>query len=364
MQISQHSKSRVSLSLVRATLLVLAAFAFLGAGKHKESRESPKFEVTDLGAVRRLAADLAPGLNSKGDVVIWRQSESMTFAPVLWTSGQAKRLDIPSGYHNGFAYAVNDSGNAVGWANAALNPVDSFSLFHAVMLSERGATDLGTLGGRWSRAYAINNHDVIVGLSEMANKRQLAFQYEKGKMSELPPPGSGTFSIAFALNDSGTVVGGADVPHQGSKMMVHAVLWRHGVPEDLGSLSPDGNSLAYAINNQDEVVGKSDVGPDETAFLYSGGRMTDLGMKGGRALGINDKRQIVGIQKMGERHPHVAGFLWENGTFYDLNQCLPKGSLYFIDGAFGINNAGQIVAIGVSGSEMHALLLTPVKPKE
>ncbi len=349
-------------ALARAVFLALVACAFLGSSTPDPAVRAPRFEVSDLGPLQKLASDLAPGLNSKGDVVVWRQSESLSFATVLWTGGRPKTLETPSGYRNSFAYSVNDNGNAAGWANTTLNPVDSFSIVHAVMLSDHGDTDLGTLGGRWSRAYGINNHDVMVGVSELVNKQQRAFQYTKGKMSELAPLAGSKTSIAFAINDAGVVVGGAELPQPDSgKMVIHAVRWRDGVPEDLGALSAKGGSLAYAVNSHNEVVGKADVGEEETAFLYRSGHMTSLGPRGGRAFGINDQGQIVGVQRMGEEHPHVTGFLWEAGKLYDLDRCLPAHSPYSIKGAFRINNAGQIAAIGLLGSELHALLLTPEK---
>jgi probable HAF family extracellular repeat protein len=323
----------------------------------------PRYQVVDLGPIQRLASDLAPGLNSHGDMVVWRQNESMAFAPVLWTGREPKMLGIPAGYRNSFAYSVNDSRNAVGWANTTLNPVDSFSVVHAIMLNERGVTDLGTLGGSWSRAYAINDHDVIVGVSELATKQRRAFRYVEGRMSELSPLAGGKSSIAFGINETGSVAGGSEVPHGDSvRMAVHAVLWRDGTPTDLGSLSANGSSLAYAVNNRDEAVGKADLAAGETAFLYSNGKMLDLGIEAGHAFAINDRRQIVGSQQIGEeRHPHSTGFLWDNGAFYDLNSCLPEGSPYRIQGAFRINNAGQIAAIGIFKDQLHALLLTPMK---
>src|SRR5260370_7282055 len=287
-------------ALARAVFLALVACALLGSSTPHPSIRAPRFKVTDLGPIQKLASDLAPGLNSKGDVVVWRQSESLSFATVLWTGGRPKTLETPAGYRNSFAYSVNDNGNAAGWANTTLNPSHSFSSVPAVILSDHGDTDLGTLGGRWSRAYGINNHDVMVGVSELANKQQRAFQYTKGKMSELAPLAGGKTSIAFAINDAGVVVGGAELPQPDSgKMVIHAVRWRDGVPEDLGALSAKGDRLDYAVNSHNGVVGKANVGQEEIAFLYRSGHMTSLGPRGGRAFGINDQGQVVRLQRIG-----------------------------------------------------------------
>ena len=323
----------------------------------------PTYKVTDLGPIKTIASDLVPGLNSLGDVVIWRQNASQAFSPVLISGNQQLPLKIPQGYQNSFAYSLNDKRNAVGWANTTLNPVDSFSITHAFLFTHDQTTDLGTLGGSWSRAYAINNQDVIVGISELANKQQQAFQYAGGKMTPLPPLPGGQSSVAFAVNDAGTVVGGSEVPHAKSvKVEVHAVLWRNGEPTDLGILHPNSSSVAHAINNRDEVVGTADGSERKTVFLYRDGRMIDLGIQRARAFSINDRQQIVGTQQTGEdRHPHSQGFLWDHGKLYDLNTCLPKSSPYQIQEAFRINNAGQILAIGVFEEQLHALLLTPVK---
>lgn len=334
------------------------------AGQH-HAPAGPRYEVSDLGPIQRLASDLAPGLNSQGAAVVWRKNEAGTFSPVLWSGSQQKVLETPAGYSNSFAYSVNDSGNAVGWANTTLNPVDTFSVVHATMVNDQGSKDLGTLGGKWSRAYAINNSNQVVGVSELATKESRAFLYFNGKMSELAPLPGGESSTAFGLNDAGVIVGGSSVPHPASiRMAIHAVLWRDGVPIDLGVLRTNGSSLAFAVNSRNDVVGKADSGDGETAFLYSDGQMKDLQIEGGHAFGINDNRQIVGSQETGEeRHPHFVGFLWDKGTFYDLNSCLPEGSGFSIQGAFRINNAGQIAAIGTYNNELHALLLTPVSKR-
>ncbi len=342
--------------------LAIAFMLSAAFGQHR-AQPGPRYEVSDLGLIQRLASDLAPGLNSRGGAVVWRKNEAGTFSTVLWNGSNQKVLETPAGYSNSFAYSVNDSGNAVGWANTTLNPVDSFSVMHAILLTSHGSQDLGTLGGKWSRAYAINNSNVVVGVSELANNESRAFRYADGKMSELAPIPGGESSIAFGLNDSGVIVGGSGVPHPASiRTVIHAVLWRDGSPVDLGALRSNGNSLAYAVNSHNDVVGKADSAQGQTAFLYSDGQMKDLQIEGGRAFGINDRRQVVGSKQMGEeRHPHFLGFLWDNGIFYDLNSCLPQGSGFSIEGAFRINNSGQIAAIGIYKNELHALLLTPAR---
>ena len=354
---------RAGLALIAdVTILFILLLISQPAAVAQGSRSSaPRYKVSDLGPIQTIASDLVPGLNSSGDAVIWRQDESLAFAPVLISGHQQIPLKIPQGYRNSFAYSINDKRNAVGWANTTLNPVDSLSITHAFLFAHDQATDLGTLGGSSSRAYAINNRDMIVGVSELANQQQQAFRYVDGKMSPLAPLPGGQSSVAFAVNDQGTVVGGSEVPHTESvKVAVHAVLWRNGVPSDIGVLRPNGNSVAHAINNHDEVVGTADGLAGKTVFLYRNGRMSDLGIQRGRAFAINDKGQVVGTQQVGEdRHPHSLGFLWDHGNLYDLNGCLPKSSPYHIQEAFRINNAGQILGAGVFEDQLHALLLTP-----
>lgn len=360
-----RARRRAGMPLIASATVLFVLISVLSsqpvAAAQRSKKRVPRYEVSDLGLIPAIASDIVPGLNSLGDAVIWRQAESLAFAPLLISGHQQMALKIPQGYQNSFAYSINDKGSAVGWANTTLNPVDSFSVTHAFLFAHDQASDLGTLGGDWSRAYAINNQDVIVGISELANKQQQAFQYVEGKMSPLPPIPGGQSSVAFAINDQGTIVGGSEVPHTNSvKVAVHAVLWRNGVPTDMGVLRPNGNSVAHAVNNHDETVGTADGLAGKTVFLYRNGRMLDLGIQRGRAFAINDKRQIVGTQQVGEeRHPHSLGFLWEHGTFYDLNDCLPKGSPYHIQQAFRINDAGQILAVGVFEDQLHALLLTP-----
>jgi probable HAF family extracellular repeat protein len=319
----------------------------------------PGYEVVDLGVIARLATDIVPGLSRSGNIVIWRQGNAQTFTAVLLQGNVETLLPPPEGYRNSFAYSINDRGNAVGWSNTTANPVDSASTMHAVFFGRQGTQDLGTLGGLRSRAYAINNNDVVVGVSELENKEQRAFRYADHNMRSLDVLPGGTYSVAFDINNAGVIVGGSSVPSASKKPLVHAVLWRRYTPQDLGTLYGAGSSIAYAINQQGEVIGVSDRGDEETAFLYSHGRMLDLGVRG-HAFAINDRREVVGTLAPAERG-RPRGFLWEHGIVRDLNTLIADHT-YRIETAYRINDQGQILCDGVGNDHLHVLLLNPIHP--
>ena len=322
---------------------------------------APYFTIAALGTADQVASDLSPGINAKGHAAVWRLSEKSGYRPVITGGKKENMLDAPAGYENEFAYSLNDHDDAVGWANTTRNPVDSLSTTHAFLVHKNKPSDLGTLGGKNSQAYAINNSGIVVGVSQIDEKRhQRAFRYSGGKMTALDPLDTGTFSIAFALNEAGVVAGGSSVVIKDLPIQpVHAVIWKDKVPEDLGTLVPNRSSIAYAINNHNDVVGVADTPTDQTVFIYSQGHMTDLDIKG-RAYSINDNRQAVGTEE-GEERGYMVGWLWDNGNTYKLNDCIDKTSGYWVEAGHKINNAGQIICTGRLQKRVHFLLLTPAK---
>jgi len=348
-------------ALTAATLAGVLVFAAAAPSFAGAAATEQRYQVVDLGVIQRLAVDVTPGLSRSGNTVIWHEDDAQTFTGRLRIGAKVWTLMPPHGYLNSFAYSVNDRGNAVGWSNSTANPVDSVATVHATFFSRRGATDLGTLGGQRSRAYAINDHDVVVGVSELADGTQRAFRYA-GRMEPLDSLPGGTYSIAFDINSAGLIAGASALPSSSDRPRVHAVLWLIGVPQDLGALEESGNSIAYAVNDRGEATGVSDLDGEETVFLYSQGAMRDLHIRG-HALGINNAHDIVGSLEPSERgRPH--GFLWHEGVLTELNTLVPAGP-YQIEVAYRINDRGQILCSGVGqpvtgqGSQ-HVLLLNPV----
>jgi len=133
------------------------------------------------------------------------------------------------------------------------------------------------------------------------------------------------------------------------------VLRINGTITDLGTLGGT-QSAAYAINDLGQVTGWAHTASEAThVFLYSGGKMTDLGTFGLDPVGeaINNHGVIVGQSGNG-------AWIWSGGTFQNLNTLIPPGSGFTLDNATAINDNGRIVVNGYNSiGQEHAFLLAP-----
>ena len=87
----------------------------------------------------------------------------------------------------------------------------------------------------------------------------------------------GTYSFAEALNDKGEVIGGANTADD---QAFHAFLWKRGTMTDLGTVAGDGCSFALSINSKGQVVGQS-------FECFGGAAHAFLWEKGGPAIDLN-----------------------------------------------------------------------------
>lgn len=216
--------------------------------------------------------------------------------------------------------------------------------------SQYTITDLGTLGGSFSYARAINDNMQIVGGSDTSTGERHAFIWENGVMTDLGTLG-GSFSFASALNNLGQVVG---ISYTSSEDL-HAFLWENGTMIDLSTLGGS-TAFAWSINELGQVVGHSyTVSGDSHAFLWENGIMTDLGTLGGLsswAYSINDLGQVVGNSHT-SFDDSIHAFFWQNGVMTDLGLLAAGYSSYAED----INENQQIVGVGdASWNEAHAVL--------
>jgi probable HAF family extracellular repeat protein len=260
-----------------------------------------------------------------------------TCLPFLWQNGAISQLPLLGG-HNGFATGINNSGEAVGWAETAV-------------------------------------HDPSCVLPQVLQFEAVLWGPATNQKRILPPyPGDST-SAATAINDAGEVVGisGSCDVAVGAFSARHALLWVNGQPLRLPTLGGKGWNTPMAINNAGTIVGFSDTSGDVSGGVLTANFQATLWIAGGlvnlhtlpgdataEATGINDFNQIVGTSFDAAGAPRV--FLWKNGKIYDLNTLVqPNAPLYLLESG-DINDRGEITGLacvlvdGACGPVVHTFV--------
>ena len=270
------------------------------------------------GVMQDLGVGEATAINNSGQVVgqFWYPSGGQAcWYALLWQNGVVQCLGTLPGYEQSKACAINDSGQAVGWAEHASVDIGAFLWQNGTM------QDLGTLGGANSQAFGINNVGQVVGHSYGSYGSDRPFLWRNGTMTDLGTLSGGYDTWAYGINDSGQVVGGPMVGREDpGYARGHAFLWQNVTMTDLGTLGGD-RSCACGINNSGQVVGwaKDSVGNID-AFLWQNGIMTCLGARpgdvGSIATGINSSGWICGTSTDPAGKTHAV--LWQPTIFVTI----------------------------------------------
>jgi len=239
------------------------------------------------------------------------------------------------------ALDVNASGQLVGYQNTGAD-------YHAFFYNGSTVSDLSPVVGGQSIAFRLNDSGTIVGNVYGPSARR-GFAYAAGALLSLPP----VMRQANGINNAGTIVGSANVSADGGFLQATAATYSAyggGVLTDLGTTPGGFGSYAAAINDAGHVAGTTvleETGNIEEPFFYSNGVMQALGSLGGpysHGWAINNHDQVVG--EMGSYVPGGPGgiyayraFLYEGGVVTDLGVLLEGGD----STAHDINDQGQIV---------------------
>ncbi|HPF99471.1 MAG TPA: DUF3466 family protein [Kiritimatiellia bacterium] len=338
--------------------------------------------VIDLGTLGGSASQ-ANALNDAGQVVGWAHDTNDVARAFLWDNGVMQDLGTLPGGVIAEARDINESGRVVGWSDTTNNAggTRGFTWDGAVM------TELGTLGGQSSRAYGMNEGGETVGWAMTNNATDpMACLYTAGATTELGRLYPKYSSEAWDVNSKTQVVGESFVFAPDEDW--HAFFWQDtngnhvsdaGEMIGLGVLGTNGRfSRAYAINDQGIVVGGADVSfnapewvrhafmivPENGIYMrdtngfWANELLIDLGTLGGKwaeATDINERNMIVGYSTTADGATNA--FLWQGGTMANLNSMIPTNSGWVLTHAWGINENGDVAGVGIITGATHAFLL-------
>lgn len=207
--------------------------------------------------------------------------------------------------------------------------------------------DLGVVltGDSASQGFGVSPGGIAVGRSFRTNATQ-AFSWTFGPgIAGLPNLGGRSYCVANAANDAGTVVGTGATTAFGSGRL--PVVWQNGVVSQLPL--PVGETLGDAndVNASGVAVGSVNSGTLQRGAIYSGATATVITQtsSGGSffttAFGINDAGRIVGIGIDPSNAARNVGLVYDiaSGSAVDI------GALAGLNGAiaFGIGNGGHVV---------------------
>ncbi len=389
----------------------------------KAAPDAAAYNVTDLGTLGGRFS-LAESVNNRGQVAgysLTRDGEGHGF---VWNGGKMTGTGTLGGIFS-FADAVNSSGVAVGCSTRS----EDDEYLHAFAWRDGKIVKIEPKGEVASLAFGINDSGAMVGLTMDANEKVCGLIRKGDAVRKFSFAGS-DFTVACAINAGGSVAG---YGLSGGKMQsftmnegkfrtlpglrgedcfaeainergdaagasflddsdtLHAVVWRDGKPNDLGTLPGLPDSLALAVNRDGAAVGGA-FPPDGENFKLKVAYGENFNLK--VACDLLEKkrhhfRQIPDFKHsfadfLSFKYPDLTiisayqtggfnlgaanesnnsdiphAFVWRNGKITDLNTLLPPGSGWNLAIASGINDNGQICGLGLHDGKVRAFLLNP-----
>lgn len=191
------------------------------------------------------------------------------YLPFVWRGGRIRALSSPLGGYDAGAYGINAYGVVVGFADLAGDQTADCALWWG-----RYFVDLGSLGGAFCGANAVNLRDQVAGSAYLPNSSLFtAVEWQRGRLSALPLLPSDNVSEGQAINDQGLIVGASAAISGTTRESLSATVWYGGRIVDLNTLIPADSGWqlqqALGINDADQIVGQGLINGQLHAFLMT-----------------------------------------------------------------------------------------------
>lgn len=321
------------------------------------------YQVIDLGTYNGAFRSEARGITQDGQV--WGENWHTEYPYFLWRNESNKvAISRPGQVGNGTMalYGMNDAGQFAGsFLYTTAKPAIAFwrspsspQFLLVTNFAPRGlnlADDVDVVGVTSVRVESPPGSGVFFTVNRPAIVRgnQLTL------LSTLAGDNSPVNAEAMAINNARSVVGWSVTASNNT----HAFLW-DGTMHDLHAPGTLSNSIAVAINQNGVVVGyRYTFSSFREPFIWTPAEgMVALelpaGYSTGQPLGLNNRGDAVGVAGSG------SAVLWTNGVMTDLQTVITNSPAWDLDGAYGINDRGEIVGYGKNGGLTKGFLLRPI----
>jgi probable HAF family extracellular repeat protein len=344
----------------------------------------PGIPLTKDGMLLGTADTAVPDTDSTNPFIVGFPDAHVVHA-FSWRNGQLTDLGALPGDNSSAVFDVNGNGVGVGMSETPVtDPYTGWPSDNAVMFKDGKVINLGTLpGGYESQAQDINDKGQVSGFASNGTPDQFSFFgwgtqvrsfiWQNGVIRDIGTLG-GADALMNAANERGQITGQSytnSTPNPSTGIpTIDPFLWTNGRMQDLGTL---GGTIGNAtwLNAKGEVVGFSDLAGDQTAhpFLWDGTRMIDLGTLGGsfgQATWINGAGDVVGQATLpGDSTAHAV--LWKHGETIDLSgatnpECTYPTALNALDQAVGNTCHEDNALLWVGGVQHDLNTLIPPSP--
>lgn len=337
-----------------------------------------EISILEISPVNDLASSKAYGINNAGSVcgksystgdddvaMIRSSSGTYTILPHLGT-------DTESG-----SWAINNSGQVSGFSEN-----DAGQVRAVLWMSDTTIHDIGTLQnqttsiyGNESSAYGLNNSGHVVGLAEIPNDDGDFIPYHAFHFNGDTLQGLGTlnttserwqygYSIAYYIADNGDIVGMAYSDSNTYKPFVF------DTTEGMQPLTIDpaftDEEWYSTVINENGMIGGHVIVADEGTYPYywvnKSGAPVPLEMPSefpnGEIYGINSYGQMVGIMWNNDTEPIEHAFIFDKiFGVRDLNDLIEPTIGWTLNNAREINDNGLLVGTGVWNGNTRGYIL-------